>query len=103
MALRLSHHLRSAPCCFLVSRKTSRFTHRGQSAIVVDLGADDWLPVAIQHSTGHYCRVAEKAVSGNWLISKRAMADLRSFVRMWARNLVAQGFATGKIVRAGVS
>lgn len=66
----------------------------------VDLGADEWLPVAIQHSTGRYCRVAEKAVSGNWLISKRAMADLRSFVRMWARNLVAQGFATGKVVRA---
>lgn len=55
----------------------------------VDLGADDWLPVAIQHSTGHYCRSAEKAASGNWLISKRAMSELRSFVRLWARNLLA--------------
>ncbi|MGK5086127.1 hypothetical protein WDW86_01080, partial [Bdellovibrionota bacterium FG-2] len=42
----------------------------------VDLGGKDWLPVAIQHSTGHYCRAAEQAVSGNWLISKRAMRDL---------------------------
>ena len=66
----------------------------------VDLGGDDWLPIAIQHSTGLYCKAAEQAASGNWLISKRAMADLKSFVRMWARNLLAQGFARGTLVRA---
>jgi hypothetical protein len=67
----------------------------------VDLGSDDWLPVAIQHSTGLYCVAAQRAAgTGNWLISKRAMADLKSFVRMWARNL-AQGFAKGQLLRAG--
>ncbi|MGK5083514.1 hypothetical protein WDW37_09430 [Bdellovibrionota bacterium FG-1] len=55
----------------------------------VDLGGADWLPVAIQHSTGLYCRAAEQAASGNWLISKRAMRDLQSFSRMWARNLLS--------------
>ena len=68
----------------------------------VDIGGDDWLPVAIQHSTGRYCRTAEKAASGNWLISKGAMADLRSFVRMWARNLRSQGFASGTLLRGEV-
>jgi hypothetical protein len=66
----------------------------------VDLGGEDWLPVAIQHSTGHYCKAAEQAASGNWLISKRAMRDLQSFSRMWARNLLAQGFTKGILVRA---
>ena len=66
----------------------------------VDLGGEDWLPVAIQHSTGLYCRAAEQAASGNWLISKRAMRDLKSFARMWGRNLLAQGFARGTLVRA---
>ncbi len=67
----------------------------------VDLGGDDWLPVAIQHSTGRYCVTAKQAEgTDNWLISNRAMADLKSFVRMWARNLLAQGFATGTLVRA---
>lgn len=66
----------------------------------VDLGGDDWLPVAIQHATGHYCRTAEQAESGNWLIAKSAMRDLQSFVRVWARNLLAQGFTNGKLERA---
>jgi len=66
----------------------------------VDLGGEDWLPVAIQHSTGLYCKAAEQAASGNWLISKRAMRDLKSFARMWAQNLLAQGFAGGTLVSA---
>lgn len=69
----------------------------------VDLGGDDWLPVAIQHSTGRYCRAADKSTAGNWLISKRAMADLRSFVRLWARNLRSQGFKHGRLVRGETS
>ena len=64
----------------------------------VELGGD-WMPVAIQHSTGRYCRTAVKAPTGNWLISKLAMADLRSFVRIWARNLKHQGFASGTLLR----
>lgn len=65
----------------------------------VDLGGDDWLPVAIQHSTGRYCRTAEKSAAGNWLVAKGAMADLRSFLKMWARNLKSQGFASGTLLR----
>ncbi len=65
-----------------------------------EIGGDDWLPVAIQHASGLYCVAAQRADgTGNWLVSKRAMADLKSFVRMWARNLIAQGFAKGKIAR----
>jgi hypothetical protein len=66
----------------------------------VDLGGNDWLPVAIQHATGHYCRTAQQAASGNWLVSKRTMQDLQSFSRQWARNLLMQGFATGTVVHA---
>jgi len=65
----------------------------------VDLGGDEWLPVAIQHSTGLYCRTAEKAVSGNWLIAKGAMLDLRRFLKVWARNLKYQRFASGTLLR----
>ena len=64
----------------------------------VDFGGEDWLPVAIQHSTGLYCKAAEQAASGNWLISQRAMCDLKSFARIWARNLMVQGFAGGTLI-----
>lgn len=66
----------------------------------VDLGGRDWLPVAIQHSTGHYSRAAI-CEDGTWKFNSRAMRDLQSFSKMWARNLLAQGFASGELVRAG--
>jgi hypothetical protein len=66
---------------------------------LVDLGGNDWLPVAIQHSTGHYVRAAFQE-DGKWMFKPRAMKDLQSFSRVWARNLLAQGFARGLIVYA---
>jgi hypothetical protein len=57
------------------------------------------LPVAIQHSTGHYVRAAFQE-DGKWMFKPRAMKDLQSFSRVWARNLLAQGFARGLIVYA---
>ncbi len=65
----------------------------------VDLGGGEWLPVAIQHSTGHYMRAAEYE-DGTWRFNPRRMRDLQSFSRMWARNLLTQGFAAGELVRA---
>ena len=65
-----------------------------------DLGQEEWLPVAIQHSNGHYVRAAEEAEGGKWQYKPRAMRDLQSFSRMWARNLLAQGFTKGSIVYA---
>ncbi len=63
----------------------------------VDLGQEDWLPVAIQHSNGFYIRAAGQDENGNWRYKPRAMKDLQRFSRMWARNLLAQGFARGSI------
>ena len=60
----------------------------------VDVGGSEWLPVAIQHSTGHYERAAIEE-NGKWKFNPRAMRDLQSFSRMWARNLLAQRFARG--------
>jgi hypothetical protein len=66
---------------------------------LVDLGGNDWLPVAIQHSSGHYVRAAFQE-NGKWMLKPWAMRDLQSFSKMWARNLLAQGFAKGSIVYA---
>lgn len=62
----------------------------------VNLGGLDWLPVAIQHSSGHYSRAAI-CEDGVWKYKPRAMRDLQSFSRMWARNLLAQGFPKGSV------
>jgi hypothetical protein len=68
-----------------------------------DLGKEEWLPVAIQQSNGHYVRAANQE-EGKWMFNPRVMRELKSFSRMWARNLNAQGFgktASGaKIPRA---
>jgi hypothetical protein len=67
----------------------------------VDLGGKDWMPVAIQHSTGHYLRVAALGENGHWKFNLAKAEDLMSFARMWARNLLDQGFTTGELVRSG--
>ena len=59
----------------------------------------DWVPVAIQHATGHYVRSARIA-NGIWLFEPGAVRELNQFSRMWARNLLAQGFASGRVIRA---
>jgi hypothetical protein len=66
----------------------------------VDLGGADWLPVAIQHSTRLYCR-ASNLVDGKWKFNLKIAMDLQSFARMWGKNLIAQGFARGRVVQAG--
>jgi hypothetical protein len=65
-----------------------------------DLGTEEWLPVAIQHSNGFYMRAAQEAQDGKWQYKPRAMRELQKFSRMWARNLLAQGFAEGAIAEA---
>jgi hypothetical protein len=67
----------------------------------VDLGGKDWMPVAVQHSTGHYMRVAALGENGHWKFNLAKAEELQSFSRMWARNLLSQGFAKGKLVNAG--
>ena len=62
-----------------------------------DIGTEEWLPVAIQQSTGHYTQAATQK-DGKWMYKTRAMRELQSFSRMWARNLLTQGFAKGSIV-----
>jgi hypothetical protein len=52
----------------------------------------EWLPLAIQHSTGHYFRAVE-FVDGQQLVRPEMLRDLRSFARQWGRNLITQGFA----------
>jgi hypothetical protein len=66
----------------------------------VDLGGRELAPVAIQHCTGHYMRAAE-CVDGEWRFDQRRAQDLLEFAGMWAGNLMAQGFASGRLVRAG--
>ena len=65
----------------------------------VDLGREDWIPVAIQHSTGHYERVGFFD-DGDWKFQTKALRDLQSFTNIWARNLIAQGFGKGHIAYA---
>ncbi|OFZ81278.1 MAG: hypothetical protein A2583_15975 [Bdellovibrionales bacterium RIFOXYD1_FULL_53_11] len=60
-----------------------------------------WLPVAIQHSTGHYFRSFDLDDQGSQLVKPKMLRDLQSFARQWGRNLIAQGFA--RIIKAAAS
>lgn len=61
-----------------------------------------WLPIAIQHSTGHYFRaIFEK--DGKEYVRLQALKELKTFARQWARNLLSQGFHAGQIVRTSSS
>ena len=57
----------------------------------LDLGHSDWIPIAIQHSTGHYVRAGD-IEDGQWKFNARTTRELESFSRMWARDLVTRGF-----------
>ena len=59
-----------------------------------------WYPVAIQFVTGHYRRASEIR-DGKRFINPREVRDQISFSRMWAKNLLAQHFASGKAERIG--
>ena len=57
---------------------------------LVDLGFEDWAPIAIQHATGHYARAGE-CKEGEWYLNRKLFKDLEAFTRMWAKNLLDQG------------
>lgn len=61
----------------------------------------EWSPVAIQHSTGHYYRAVEYR-DGKRFVSRSQLRDQRQFARMWARNLLNQRFAEGKVLSAEI-
>ena len=61
----------------------------------------EWSPVAIQHSTGHYYRAVEYR-DGKKFVSRSQLLDQRQFARMWARNLISQGFSQGKVLAAEI-
>ena len=61
--------------------------------------SDLWFPVAIQHATGHYYRAIDYR-DGKRVVNPGQTRDQQSFARLWGRNLLAQGFARGKILRA---
>ena len=52
-----------------------------------------WLPVAIQFATGAYKRAITFDEDGRKLVNPRELRDQIEFSNMWARNLIAQGFA----------
>jgi hypothetical protein len=52
---------------------------------------EEWSPVAIQHAIGSYYRAVEYR-DGKRFINPRQLRDQKSFARMWAQNLLAQGF-----------
>jgi hypothetical protein len=62
----------------------------------------EWSPVAIQHSTGHYFRAVEYR-DGKKFVSRNQLRDQRQFARLWGRNLIAQGFAHGKVLATEIS
>lgn len=62
----------------------------------VDFGQNDWTPVAIQHATGHYFRAGEN-IGGTWRFNSKTMHFLQSFSKLWARNLLDQGFKKGRV------
>ena len=58
-----------------------------------------WSPVAIQHATGQYYRAVEYR-DGKRFVNPRVYHDENRFAKLWGRNLLAQGFANGKVLRA---
>lgn len=59
----------------------------------------EWLPVAIQHANGLYFRAIDYR-SGQRKVHPAQMKDQQEFARIWARNLLQQGFAKGVVERA---
>lgn len=50
-----------------------------------------WRPVAIQHPNGIY-KVAVRYENENAIVNQQELAAQESFARMWANNLLEQGF-----------
>jgi hypothetical protein len=58
------------------------------------LADGSWFPVAIQLVTGHYARAMEIR-DGRRFVNPRQVREQIQFSRMWARNLISQGFQSG--------
>ena len=53
----------------------------------------EWSPVSIQHATGAYFVAVWRAEDGRTLVRPALVQDLKSFARVWDRNLGRQGYA----------
>ena len=62
------------------------------------LADGSWYPVAIQFVTGHYARAMEIR-DGKRFVNPRQVRDQIQFSRMWAKNLISQGFQSGLVER----
>jgi len=63
--------------------------------VEIFIGADPWVPLAIQHPPPFgYMVAAELSDDGRRVerLNRKAQADLATFVNQWAHNLQAQGF-----------
>jgi hypothetical protein len=57
-----------------------------------------WYPVAIQFATGAYRRAMEIR-DGKKFVNPREVCEQIQFSRMWAQNLIDQGFQSGEVER----
>ncbi len=55
----------------------------------------EWSPVALQLAIGTYYRASEYR-DGKRFINPKQIREQTKFARMWARNLISQGFAKPK-------
>ena len=55
-----------------------------------------WVPAAIQFCTGTYRRATEYNDEGKLMANKKELRDQEAFAKMWARNILAHGFADPK-------
>lgn len=62
------------------------------------LADGSWYPVAIQFATGHYRRAMEIR-EGKRFVNPREIREQVQFSRIWARNLIDQGFESGEAER----
>lgn len=58
--------------------------------LVTDIG---WVPAGLQNCFGHYSRASMVDGEGRIRIDKKALRSQLTFSNMWARNILAQGFA----------
>lgn len=54
-------------------------------------------PLSIEHITGHYARVYTDDTRKQYYTRERK--DQNSFLNMWTKNLMNQGFAKGKVTK----
>ena len=65
------------------------------------LKGGEWLPVVYQDTFG-YRRAVETSEGGKLLVNTAEMKSLQRFLKMWARNLKAQGWDEAKIIKSSL-